>query len=217
MKLFDPEGPLMTALGKLADLVFCNILFCIFSLPVFTIGASLTALYDCTLSIVDDVEEQLIFQQFWRSFRTNFKRATLLWLICLAVIGLLALYNWAVGLLSGMMYRAYRVTFYVLLFLFLAGAQYIFPLQARYDLSVKATLKNAWLLSAAALPMTLPALAVPVLAFYLSFIMNPGAFAIMFFLWVFVVLAVIAYLDSFFYRRAFRKLPQPKQGSGKAP
>lgn len=217
MKLFDPEGPLMTALGKLADLVFCNILFCVFSLPVFTIGAALTALYDCTLSIVDDREEQLIFQQFWRVFRKNFKRSTVLWLICLVFIGLLALYNWVVGLLPEALYRTYRVTFYVLLFLFLAGFQYIFPLQARYDLGVKATLKNAWLLSAAALPMTLLALAIPVLAFYLSFIMNPGAFTIFFFLWVFVIIAVIAYLDSFFYRRAFRKLPQPKQDPGQTP
>ena len=53
-KLLGPESPLMTALGTLADLVFCNILFCLFSLPLFTVGASLTALYDCTISIVEE-------------------------------------------------------------------------------------------------------------------------------------------------------------------
>ena len=28
MKLFDPNGALMGALGKLSDVVICNILFC---------------------------------------------------------------------------------------------------------------------------------------------------------------------------------------------
>ena len=44
MRLFDLNSPLMVALGKLADIIICNIMFCLFSLPVITIGASLTAL-----------------------------------------------------------------------------------------------------------------------------------------------------------------------------
>lgn len=43
MKLFDVDGPLMAALNKLADLVFANLLFILFSLPVVTLGASLNA------------------------------------------------------------------------------------------------------------------------------------------------------------------------------
>ena len=208
MKLFDPEGPVMTALGKLADLVFCNILFCLCSIPVFTIGAALTALFDCTLSITEDKEEQLIIKQFWSAFRSNFKRATLLWLICLGMIAVLALYSLVVNTMTGPLYRVYRVTFYVLAFLFLAGFQYVFPLQARYHAGVKATLKTAWLLSAAALPWTLCALAVVAAAIYISFFMAPGAVNVFFFLWAFVIIAIIAYLDSFFYRMAFRKLPE---------
>ncbi len=109
--------------------------------------------------------------------------------------------------MSGELYRVYRITLYVLLFLFLAGAQYLFPLQARYELGVKATLKTAWLLSAAAFPWTLAALLLPVAAFYLSFLMNPNAFNIMLYLWAFLVIAVIAYLNSFLFRKAFQKLP----------
>ena len=54
----------------------------------------------------------------------------------------------------------------------------------------------------------LAALLLPVAAFYLSFLMNPNAFNIMLYLWAFVVIAVIAYLNSFLFRRAFRKLPE---------
>lgn len=206
--VFDPEGPVMVALGKLADLVFCNILFILCSLPVFTIGASLTALYRCTLSIAADTEESVIFRQFFVAFRRGFRRSTLLWLICLGAGIVLFLYSLAVGAMPEAYYRTYRVTLFLLLFLFLAGAQYFFPLQAFYDLGVKATLKTAWLLSAAAFPMTLAALLLPAAAFYLSFLMNPNAFNVMLYLWAFAVIAVIAYLKSFLFRRAFRKLPE---------
>ena len=50
MRFFDPDGPMMTALSKLADIVICNVmfvLFCLFSLPIVTIGASLAALFTC--------------------------------------------------------------------------------------------------------------------------------------------------------------------------
>ena len=198
----------MTALGKLSDLVFCNILFILCSLPVVTIGASLTALYRCTLSIAADTEETTIIRQFFKAFRRSFRRSTLLWLICLGAGALLFLYSLAVKALPAAWYRSYRVTWFLLLFLFLAGAQYLFPLQAACDLGVKATLKTAWLLSIAAFPMTLSALLLPVAAFYLSFLMNPDAFHIMLYLWTFVILAVIAYLKSFFFHRAFRKLPE---------
>ena len=210
MKLFDPEGPVMVALGKLADLVFCNVLFILCSLPVFTMGAALTALYDCTLSISADTEEQIVVLQFLRAFKRNFKTATRLWLLCLAAIALLACYRFAVNAMTGELLRVYRVTFLFLAFLFLAGFQYIFPLQARYEMGVKATLKNAWLLALAALPWTLCALGVAAAAVYVSFFMRPEAANVFFFLWVFAVPAVIAYLDSFFYRKAFQKLPQAR-------
>ena len=76
MKLFDPNGPLMTALGKLADIVICNLMFCLFSLPVITVGASLTALYACMQKLIYDDDEKaegLIFRDFWRAFRSNFR------------------------------------------------------------------------------------------------------------------------------------------------
>lgn len=44
-RFFDLDSPLMSALNKLADLIILNILVIICSLPVFTIGASMTALH----------------------------------------------------------------------------------------------------------------------------------------------------------------------------
>ena len=216
MKLFDPEGSLMSALGTFADLVFCNILFCLFSLPLLTIGASASALYDCTLSIAEQREASFIAAQFWQAFRRNFRRATALWLILLAAALFLWVYSRAVDALSGDLQRLYRVTFLVLSFFFLAGGQYVFPLQARFSRmesgenrkSLWGVLKTAYFLSAAALPWTLGAAGIGVAAVYVSFFMNPAALHTAVFLWAFAAFAVVAYLQSFLFVRAFRTLGQ---------
>lgn len=205
-KLFALESPLMVALGTLADLVFCNVLFCLCSLPLFTIGASLTALYDCTLSVVEQQEGSVIVLQFWKAFRRNFKRGTVLGLICTAVFALLGGYYVVVGMLSSSLQRMYQITFLVLAFLWLAVFQYIFPLQAKFRMSVGQTLKTAALLSAAALPWTLASLAVTAGAIYLSFFMNPDGIGIAVFLWFVGIFAVVAYLNSFFFRQAFKRV-----------
>ena len=216
MKLFDPEGPLMSALGTLSDLVFCNILFCLFSLPLFTIGASASALYDCTMSIAEQREASFIAAQFWQAFRRNFRRATALWLILLVMALFLWAYSGAADALGGDLRRLYRVTFLILSFFFLAGGEYVFPLQARFSRmesgenrkSPWGVLKTAYFLSAAALPWTLGAAGIGVAAVYVSFFMNPAALHTAVFLWVFAAFAVTAYLQSFLFVRAFRILGQ---------
>lgn len=205
-KFFALDSPLMIALSSLADLVFCNILFCLCSLPLFTAGAALTALYDCTFSIVEEREDPLIVRQFWRSFRNNFKRGTALGLICAGVFAFLGAYYLVVGALPAALQRTYRITFLVLALLWLAVFQYLFPLQAKFHMKVGQTVKTAALLSATALPWTLASLAVTAGAMYLSFFMNPDGLWIALFLWFTVVIAVVAYLNSFLLRQAFKRL-----------
>lgn len=205
-KFFALDSPLMTALATLADLVFCNVLFCLLSLPLFTVGASLTALYDCTLSIVEQREESFIIRQFWTAFRREFKRGIGLGLICIAAFALLWGYHSVVGMLPDSLRRMYQITFLVLVFLWLAVFQYIFPLQAKFRMGVGQTLKTAALLSAAALPWTLATLAVTAGAVYLTFFMNPNGLGVAVFLWFFVIFAIVAYLNSFFFRQAFKRL-----------
>ena len=212
MRLFDPEGPLMTALSKLADIIICNLMFVLFSVPIITFGASLTALYTCMLRLAGDEERDdgLIFRSFWYAFRDNFKQATLLWLICLVGIAFLSAYYWTVRSLAASFGRIYQITFLVLVLLFFFGFLYLFPLQARYENSIRNTLRNAWLMSVAALPWTLLNLALLAAAIYISFIMNPGAISTFAYLWAVCGFGLIAYLQSFLFLRAFRKL-SPEQ------
>ena len=143
------DSPLMRFLTKIADLMVLNILFCVTSIPLFTVGASWTALYSVTLKMVRD-EEGPVFRSYFQSFRQNFRQATLLWLGVLAVLTLLvldirALNDMAGGTVPGLL----RVGVEILAILGIMVLQYLFPSLARFEASLADTLKNACILAIA--------------------------------------------------------------------
>ena len=68
------DKPWFSVLTKLTYSAYLNILWLICSLPIFTIGASTTALFYCTLKMAEDRDEGLT-RMFFRAFRSNFKPA----------------------------------------------------------------------------------------------------------------------------------------------
>lgn len=210
MSLFDMNGPLMNALRKLANIILCNIAFCLLSLPLFTVGAALAALFTCMQAILTDDEDDIIIKQYWDAFRQNFKQATVIWLLCLVVFAFLGMYYLIVSSMAGMMGRVYRISFFMMCIIFLFGFQYFFPMQARYVNTVKNTLKNAWLLSIAALPWTILSIALVIAAVYISFFMNPSGVHLAVFLWGMAGFGIVAYLNSFFFQKAFQVIDPEK-------
>lgn len=83
MSYFSYDSKFSQVLIKLSYSCWLNVLWMLCSLPVFTIGASTTALYSVTLKIADDTDSN-ITKQFFKSFKENFAQATRLWLIMLA-------------------------------------------------------------------------------------------------------------------------------------
>lgn len=204
MKIIDPNSPFLQALGKLSDIVFCNIMFVLFSLPIVTIGASAAALYSCMQKLIDDREDDLVARDFWRAFKINFWQATTIWLLCLLVIVFLAVFYSITSSMLDILGRAYLIPFFLISFLFLFGFQYLFPIQARYKLKIRDTIKNAYLLSLAALPWTVLSIALAVGAFYLTFYMM--SFDMGLFIWAVLGFGVVFYLNSFLFKLAFKKL-----------
>lgn len=203
MKIFDPEGLIMGVLGKLADIVFINFTFVLLSLPVITIGASLTAMYDCCFSLIEDTEDVFLPRQFVKSFLKNFKRATGAWAIALVIIAFLGSYSWITGFFDGTLGRTYKITFWVLLFIFLFGFQYIFPLLAQTDLKVLQVWKNAWRLAIAAFPWSLLNLVI-IIGFSVLVTMVLSA-NIAVYLWGFVFFGLVTFFSSFIIRIVFQR------------
>lgn len=144
--LFSTDSPLWRALSKVADLIWLNILFVVCCIPVFTVGAALSAMYSVTLKMCVN-EEGAISQDFFKAFRENFKQATILWLIMLG-IGLFLIADFLmVPVLGG---TVYDVAFWILCvigILYIMVFGFLFPLQSKFENTIKRTLMNALFLS----------------------------------------------------------------------
>ena len=87
-KLFNMDNKFFTVMGRVADLIMLNVVCLICCLPIVTIGASLTALHYVTLKMARN-EESYIIRSFFKSFKQNFKQATIINLIMLVIAAIL--------------------------------------------------------------------------------------------------------------------------------
>lgn len=145
-QLFSPDNKIFQFIHKLVFCAWLNILWFICSIPVITIGASTTALYDVCFKLVRD-QEGNVTQQFFNSFKANFKKGTAIWGILL-VLGVF---------LGSDGYVLYHIrfdnVFWVICTALLIGAVIIylliilniFPLFAKFDNTIPMILKNAFL------------------------------------------------------------------------
>ena len=87
--------------GKLGDIVAVSAWFFVCCIPVFTIGASVSALYYAVNKSVCN-NRGYVSQEFFRSFKNSFKVTTLGWFIHLALLVVFTMDfylagNWQVG------------------------------------------------------------------------------------------------------------------------
>lgn len=160
-KLFSMDNPFMQALDIAADLLVLNLLALACCLPVVTAGAAYTALNDVILRILRR-EEGHIVRDYFRAFKRDLKQGVPMGLLFLLAAGLLY-----VDYLSAQAYvPPLRIGVAAIALIVLAIALYAFALLARFENTVRGTLKNAAVLAVAYFPRTLGAL-VFVLAFWL--------------------------------------------------
>lgn len=146
-KLFGIDSPLMGALMKIGDLLCLSVLWLVFSLPVFTIGASSAALYAAVHHCLRRSGAG-VWKSFWNAFRENFKRSTLAWLIELVVLAVFAL--------DAAVFRSIRISggamgklYWAALFLEAAAltwTAFVAAYAARFNGSVKEILRYGFLL-----------------------------------------------------------------------
>jgi len=176
-RIFNMDNKFFTFMGKAADLILLNIIFLICCLPVVTIGASVTAMYYVTLKMVRN-DESYISRSFFQSFRQNFRQATGIWLILLAVLCFILLIY---GMISA----------------------YIFPLLAKFDNTVKNTFKNSLLMSIRHLPYTILLLLITYVPMFLT--LNYGVVLVYgAVVWLAAGFALTAFINSHIYMRIYK-------------
>ena len=153
-KFFNMDSPIMRFMTKVADIMILNLLFILTSLPVITIGAAWTSLYYVSMKLVRD-EEGGIVRSFFHSFRINFRQATILWLGTVAVFAVLIADLLILARIDSPYAAAMNMGVLIIGVVILMILQYLFPLVAKFDASLKQTLKNACLMAVAHLPRTI--------------------------------------------------------------
>ena len=168
--IFKIDGKLFRFGTKLTDLMIINLLTLLCCLPIFTIGPALTAMHYVLLRLYRD-EEGYIVKSYFKSFKENFKQATLIWLIYLGIIAVVGLDAWVIAK-GGLEIPAFIK--YALVFVGVLGTfslTWVFVLQSRYENPIKATIKNSFIVSVANFfktVMMLIMLLVPALLIFIS-------------------------------------------------
>lgn len=199
-RFLDMDSPIMRILNRVGDLMIMNFLMIFCCLPVITAGAAFTAMHYVLLKIVRGQEGYLI-KGFFKSFKENFRQATLIWLLMLLVIAVYVgdslIFNY-----SALTFPKPLVIAIVAVAILLAMmAVYVFPLQARFENSVKNTLKNAMILAFANLPKTLLMLVCYILPLVIGYF---STYALLF-IFLFGISAP-AYAAAWIYSGIFKKL-----------
>lgn len=200
--IFRFDGPVFTICSKVTDILWLNILYIICSLPVITIGASTTSLYYVTLKMARN-EEGYVTRTFFKGFKENFKKSTIIWLIFMAFIYVLSvdvriLNNEELraslgGTASYMIFIAGGILGLILLLVFI----YVFPLIAQFENTVVNTIKNAFFMSIKHVISTLVMLLIMVLPFILIMV-NPKLL-----IGLLISFALTAYINSYILNKIF--------------
>lgn len=216
--LFNYDNPVWRFIGKLGDLILLNVLWIICSIPVFTIGAATTAVYYVTLKLARNEDDSTI-KSFFRSFASNFKQATAIWLVLMALGLILGFDFWFfcsgrmnVGVTARNILTAIFGGF---LIIYLFVMTYVFPLQARFYNPVKRTLFNAFFMSIRHLFQTIGIVAMDILIVagsYLALFYLPQAAILL----ILFGMPLIAFANSYFFTAIFnRYIPKEEEPSGR--
>ena len=201
MKIFDLDSPLMQFLNKMADLLWLNILTFICCIPIVTIGASLTAMHYMALKMVRN-EECYITRGFFKSFKENFRQATLIWLLLLLLFAVL-LGDFYIMRNSGMEFsQALQIVITAVGVLVLFTATFVFPVLAKFENTIYRTLKNALIMSILQFPKTIAMLILGIVVPIALYIFVPAATPVVFLFG----LSVPAFLSALMYNKFFKKL-----------
>lgn len=199
---FSMDNKFFTFMGRVADLCILNIICLICCIPIVTAGASITAMYYVTLKMVRN-EEAYIVRSFFKSFKENFKQATVINLILIVVGVILYLDMHVAKAMPGSAGQIFHVIFVAFAIVYFVLTLYVYPVLARFYNSTGNTIKNALLMSIRHLPYTVVMVLIELCPLLLLFVRSFRLQSTLFILFLMVGFGLIAYCNSFFLAKIF--------------
>lgn len=202
---FDPQNSFWRMISKFTDVLVLSLLWLFCSLPVFTIGAATTALYDAAARCVRGGESGP-WGRFFRTFRREFAASTavtVVWGALLAVLGALLGLLWRAAS-GGASTAAAVACSFVFLLIPVGAACWMFPLLSRFTFRPVALMLAGLRFALGYLPYTVAIVAITAASALVS-----G------FLWLpaLVLPCLTALLWSLMMERVFRKYAPEEESS----
>lgn len=147
--MFSINGKLFKSLAKAGDFFILGFLLIVFSIPLITVGTSLTAAYYVGMKLVRD-EEGYVFRDFIKSWKQNLKQSIIIELVVVVLAFLLLTdvricHMWAVS--EGSTFaRIFMFAALGMCLVLCAAVLYVFPMLAKFENKVAALMKNSVIL-----------------------------------------------------------------------
>lgn len=195
----DPENRTLQGMTSFLGLIALNVIYLLTCLPIVTIGAATSALYEVMIRYSDD-ESGRPLKDYFPAFGRNFLRATVLWIALLVPILLLLVgalfWSGHPNVLAG----AAMVLAIIAAAYFFATFLYAMALTAVYRNTFRQTLKNALLLPAAEPVRTIGIVLIPIAVVCITIAVPVFG----------IILATIgcsigAYVSAFLFRKVFER------------
>lgn len=131
----SPDSKFAHGMETFADAVWLTLLMIFTSIPVITIGASITAAHDAARRV--ERGESRMTVAYFRAFSSNFVKSTLIWIIMGPLLALI-LWAWIAVRIPPLLIAQFAVSVVWILL-----AEWVFALTARFENSIGKTLINA--------------------------------------------------------------------------
>jgi len=161
-KVFD-------GISKVTDVMLIGFYFLVCSLPIFTMGASATALYYATHKCI--YKGRGYTTEFFHSFKENFKQSTLSWLVFIVLFAILTgdIYITRKFIPAESPLAAASIFFTVLLVFSIVWAIYHFAYIARFENGFKESFKISAIFMIANIQWSIVIIAVIIAVLYLVY------------------------------------------------
>lgn len=207
---FQLDSVISRNIARIVDVLLLNIIFILFSLPIVTIGASLTALYTVNFKIARG-ENPSIWISYIQSFKKNLKQSSIMWFLLIGI---------GVILFGDISYLEYtngiwKVIFMSLTlffsFLYLSLFLIIFPYISRFEDSIKTAIVNSLLIGGFHFPYLFLILLINIVPIFFFLSSFTGFLTGIYFI-TFGGISILTFVNSIIFKRVFTKYENKKGG-----
>ena len=197
MNIFSSDGWFSRFFGTLGDIIF---ILC--SIPIVTMGASMSAMYFTLLKKQRTGENGGVVKLFFKGFKDNFKQSTISWLLFLLISFIFTLDFNLFGKGGPQENKLMYYTSVVLMILTCFIAIYLFPVISAFKNTLKNLLLQSIYLAAKNFIFTIVIMVLYTLPAYVL-LSSTQVFMVGIFVFIVCGFGLIAYVSSFMFLKAF--------------